>query len=222
MTGAASTDRWEIVDAHWTTMTDQLGDHPIATGPHEPAARRDQTNRPPTTHQPQTDWWHPGFVFKALPYCVHVVGRRAEVLDRRYRLIVALLLKRVPTDRQLMAISQSGAVRDNGDGSRKVWLYNDGCTPELAWASYAGRLKKLGRWDGVAVRSAVSANDPFWQWVASRRAGENPRGDFIRDTRDFLGAGGDPEERIATACPEARDEYERLQRQYAAAHQTGR
>ncbi|MXZ72413.1 MAG: hypothetical protein F4Z04_13050 [Acidobacteria bacterium] len=203
-------------------MTDQLGDHPIATGPREPAGRRDRTNRPPTTHQPQTDWWHQGLVFKALPYCVQVVGRRAEILDRRYRLIVALLLKRVPTDQQLMTVSHSGVVRDYGDGSRKVWLYNDTCTPKVAWVSYAERLKKLGYWGGVTVRGAVSANDPFWQWVASRRAGANLRGDFIRDTRNLLDAGGNPEERIVMACPEAQVEYERLQRQYEAAHRAGR
>ena len=87
-------------------------------------------------------------MFKALPYCVHVVERRVEVLDRRYRLIVALSLRRKPSDRQLKAISHSGAVCDSGDGSRKVYLYNDDCTPERAWASYTGRLKELGRRDG--------------------------------------------------------------------------
>ena len=135
-------------------MTDQLSDHPRATGPNEPAAYRKQTNKPPTTHQPQTDWWHHGLVFQALPYCVHVVGRRVEVLDRRYRLIVALLLRRVPTDRRLVAVSHSGEVHHDDDGVRKVSLYDDGCTPELAWASYAGRLRKLGHWDGVTVTSA--------------------------------------------------------------------
>ena len=87
-------------------------------------------------------------MFKALPYCVHVVGRRVEILDRRYRLISTLLLRRKPSDRQLMAISHSGAVVDGGDGSRKAYLYNDGDTPERAWESYAARLKTLGRWDG--------------------------------------------------------------------------
>lgn len=90
-------------------------------------------------------------MFKALPYCVHVVGRRVEVLDRDYRLIVALLLRRKPSERQLMAISHSGSVCDGGDGARKAYLYNDGCTPERAWASYTTRLKELGRWDGSVV-----------------------------------------------------------------------
>ena len=60
------------------------------------------------THQPQTDWWHEGLVLRALPYCMHVVDRRAEILDRRYRLIIALNLRRKPTDRRLAAIAHNG------------------------------------------------------------------------------------------------------------------
>ena len=129
-----------------------MDEHPRAHGPNEPPAHRDRSRKPPTTHQPQTDWWHEGHVFRALPYCVHVVGRRVEILDRRYHLIVALLLSRTPTEQRLKSISYSGEVRDDDDGSRKVWLYNDGCTPELDWTSYAARLRKLGRWDGRSVR----------------------------------------------------------------------
>ena len=91
-------------------------------------------------------------MFRAPPYCVHVVGRRIEILDRRNRLIVALLLSRAPTEQRLKSISHSGEVRDDDDGSRKVWLYNDGCTPELDWISYVARLRKLGRWNGRNVR----------------------------------------------------------------------
>lgn len=199
--------------------TAETREHPKPSGPHEPEADRRKTNKPPTTHQPQTDWWLDGLFWKALPYCAHIVGQRAEILDRRYRLIVALWLRQAPTNQQLKAISHSGEVRDNGDGSTKVWLYNDGCTPEQAWASYAARLRQLGRWDGVTVKGAMRANDPFWRWVVSRKAGDDPRGDFIRDTRDLLNNGGDPEPRIATACPEAQAEYERLRRQYDASQQ---
>ena len=46
-------------------------------------------------------------MFRAPPYCVHVVGRRIEILDRRYRLIVALLLSRAPTEQRLKSISLS-------------------------------------------------------------------------------------------------------------------
>ena len=132
------------------TISSELtkAEHPRATGPHEPDARREQTKKPPTTHQPQTDWWHEGLVLRALPYCVHVVDRRAEILDRRYRLIIALNLRRKPTDRRLAAIAHNGNVHDAKDGSRKVFLYDDGCTPKRAWEAYTRRLEKLGKWDG--------------------------------------------------------------------------
>ena len=55
----------------------------------------------------------------------------------------------------------------------------------------------------------------FWQWVITRRAGENPRGDFIRDTRYAFSAGLDPEtEFFQHACKEARDECAKLLRQW--------
>ena len=121
--------------------------HPCPTALGEPAANREPTDKPPTTHQPQTDWWHEGPVFKTLPYCVQVVGNRMEILDRRYRLIVALFLKRKPTDRQLAAISWNGEVVE-ACLVRKVWLYADSCRPELEWKTYAVRLEKLGHWPG--------------------------------------------------------------------------
>ena len=54
----------------------------------------------------------------------------------------------------------------------------------------------------------------LWTWIASRRAGDNPRGDFIRDTRELLAANVDPGARIDSACDEAIRQYERLERQY--------
>ena len=91
-------------------------------------------------------------MFRALPYCVHVVERRVEILDRRYHLIIALSLRRKPSDQRLASIAHNGDVRDKGDGSRKVWLYDDGCAPERAWEAYTSRLKKLGQWDGCRAR----------------------------------------------------------------------
>ena len=35
-------------------------------------------------------------------------------------------------------------------------------------------------------------NVEYWNWVISRRAHNNPRGDFIKDTRDALADGSDP------------------------------
>ena len=36
----------------------------------------------------------------------------------------------------------------------------------------------------------------FWHWVASRTANDNPRGDFILDTRDLMQARFCPETRL--------------------------
>ena len=54
----------------------------------------------------------------------------------------------------------------------------------------------------------------FWNWVASRKAHDNPRGDFIRDARWLLAAGKDPDTVIKRACSEALAEYYRLRRQW--------
>ena len=85
---------------------------------------------------------------------MHVVQRRVEILDREYHLIIALSLKRKPSDRRLASIAHNGKIRVGEDknrvvdGSRKVWLYDNGCTPEQAWEAYTSRLKKLGKWVG--------------------------------------------------------------------------
>lgn len=59
--------------------------------------------------------------------------------------------------------------------------------------------------------------DPFWYWVAERRAHDNPRGDFVRDTRDLLSRDRDPATAIVGGCEEAlrwrdilREEYDRV------------
>ena len=108
-----------------------------------------------TTHQWQTDWLHEGSVFWTLPYSVSVVGRRAQIMNRRYRLIAVLDLGRKPTDRQMKAISFNGEISifRGTDGSRAVFLYNDGCPPRVAWAAYASRLQKLGQWRGERASS---------------------------------------------------------------------
>ena len=55
---------------------------------------------------------------------------------------------------------------------------------------------------------------PFWQWVAMKQARENPRGDFIRDTRLLIHVGKNPGSRLWSACEEARREYRKLCRQW--------
>lgn len=56
--------------------------------------------------------------------------------------------------------------------------------------------------------------DSFWTWVCTRRAHDNPRGDFIHDARCLVDAGVDPSTRLVGACREAREEHDRLRRQY--------
>ena len=108
-----------------------------------------KTKRPDATSQWQIDRAHEGPVFWALPYTVNVVGRRAEIMDRRYRRIAVLNLRRKPTDLQMIAISFNGEVGFVTAGQRRqVFLYNDGCLPKRYWAAYACRLEKLGRWSG--------------------------------------------------------------------------
>lgn len=61
----------------------------------------------------------------------------------------------------------------------------------------------------------------FWQWVCGRRAHDNPRGDFIRDTRTIRSV-HDPNEAwwevcpncLAGASPAAYGEYQRLVREF--------
>ena len=45
--------------------------------------------------------------------------------------------------------------------------------------------------------------DEFWQWVASRKQTDNPRGDFIGDLRVILEMGKDPNDKLSGACKEA-------------------
>ena len=56
----------------------------------------------------------------------------------------------------------------------------------------------------------------FYEWVTTRRAGGNPRGDFIRDTRCVFEVGGESrcQERMDGACREAKHERDLLKREY--------
>ena len=55
----------------------------------------------------------------------------------------------------------------------------------------------------------------FWEWVATREADDDPRGDFIRDTRDLMARGlRDPNVEIMNGCQEALDQFYRLAREW--------
>lgn len=60
----------------------------------------------------------------------------------------------------------------------------------------------------------IDLQDEFWGWVVSRRARDNTRGDFIRDTRDLLRIGKDPGARITIGCQEARDEFHGMRKKF--------
>lgn len=60
----------------------------------------------------------------------------------------------------------------------------------------------------------MSDRPEFFLWVATRRAHNNPRGDFIRDTRAGLEQGVDCAADINRGCDAARREYRRLLREW--------
>ena len=54
----------------------------------------------------------------------------------------------------------------------------------------------------------------FWQWVVKQAAGDDPRGDFIRDTRELIGRGDEPGDSMLCACGEARKEHDAMIAEY--------
>ena len=87
----------------------------------------------------------------------------------------------------------------------------------------AGRLYDNARMLQNQVEES-SLPPPFFEWVAGRRADDNPRGDFIRDTRRILKQGV-PEAnlgwRLAAGCPEAQSECRKLESEYRRLFGTG-
>ena len=87
-------------------------------------------------------------VGELLPYAVNVYDdKRIEVTHRGYEVLLAGVLARRPTDRQLLAMSWEGKIV-RAPGRRSVWLRPgsgisyDG---QPHWSDYAERLKKLAR-----------------------------------------------------------------------------
>lgn len=57
----------------------------------------------------------------------------------------------------------------------------------------------------------------FIEWVCTRKAHDNPRGDFIRDTREVKACGFDDsqmEDAVLRGCKEAIDIYHQLRREF--------
>ena len=57
--------------------------------------------------------------------------------------------------------------------------------------------------------------ESFWAWVGDRRAGDDPRGDFIRDTKEALSSGLDPDTLLDRANERAEEEHDLLWHRYA-------
>ena len=56
----------------------------------------------------------------------------------------------------------------------------------------------------------------FYAWVAEQPITDDPRGDFIGDTRMLMKDGHDPEDHECRMCAEARDILHALQDEFAA------
>ena len=54
----------------------------------------------------------------------------------------------------------------------------------------------------------------FWHFVAEQADHDDPRGDFIRDTRATLEQGEDPDVPLRSACHTALHEYQKLLREW--------
>ena len=56
----------------------------------------------------------------------------------------------------------------------------------------------------------------FYDWVAEQPITDDPRGDFIGDTRMLLKDGHDPEDHECRMCAEARGILDTLKHEFAA------
>ena len=57
-------------------------------------------------------------------------------------------------------------------------------------------------------------NKAFWEWVCRLHACDNPRGDFIRDTREAMERGLDPATELVHGVYEAQEEFHKLCQEY--------
>ena len=103
------------------------------------------------------------------------------------------------------------------DEPRKCWR-NDSCGGLIPAASpdrICHDCKRVDAEDPQKDHVAILAREGFWVWVGDRKAGDNARGDFIRDTRDFLSTDADPDIRLYDAVRGAQQEHDVLWRRYA-------
>ena len=63
-------------------------------------------------------------------------------------------------------------------------------------------------------RNAILTREEFWIWVGRRKAGDDPRGDFVRDTRELLRSDIDPGRELISGCLEAMKQHDHLWQRY--------
>lgn len=68
---------------------------------------------------------------------------------------------------------------------------------------------------------AKLGSKPFWEYVGKLETTEDPRGDFVLDTRDVMKTGGNPDDFLDGACREALGEYKALRMEYLATINAG-
>ena len=89
--------------------------------------------------------WALGELF---PYVVNVYDdKRVEIIHRGYEVLFAGVVRRRPTDRQLVAMSWNSEII-RAPGRRSVWLRSGSgisYDSQPNWNDYAERLKKLAR-----------------------------------------------------------------------------
>ena len=117
--------------------------------------------------------------------------------------------------------------------SQACWYKHHHRTPEAGTELQARRCYcTTGSSESCDARKSILPSSPlppittdydtnpeaaFWHWVCNRKAGDNPRGDFIRDTRDLLEAGEEsPDGKLFTASTEVIQEFIKLRVQWAA------
>lgn len=176
----------------------------------------------------------------ALPYGFEVQPNlNVRVFNREYGVLAGFRLGVAPTDSTLAEMSHDGEVHTDADGVSTVCFYNDGCTPyqstlrNTAEANTQAYLDRLGRF---ARLKAATNPDPypdhtlspleaepkqiterrrFWTWVANLPDGDDPRGDFVQDTRSVIAEGGDPDDALFAADDVVRGVLRELEREYA-------
>ena len=103
------------------------------------------------------------------------------------------------------------------DEPRRCWRNSNcrGLIPKDSPDRICGNCRLRDTENPNVDHAAVFARERFWVWVGDRKAGENPRGDFIRDTRDLLSVDIDPGGRLLYGASEAMEEHDILWRRYS-------